>query len=453
MLGRMDNESSTGPLVVAVAIAEETHRDQITGRLQANGHTVMTATSVNGLAVTLEREQAVDLVIADADFTGGAAQVLEHLLDGKGFEPPLILASNRPTVTQAVQSMRAGAADYVALPVSSVELDRVVSVASVQARQLRSLRTSAGSMDPSLPLVFQSAGMTELLGLVREIADSKASVLIQGASGTGKELLARSLHMLSARHEGPFVVVDSSAIPETLLESELFGYRRGAFTGADRDKPGIIESADGGTLFLDEVGNLSPQVQAKLLRFLQERTLRRVGDVHERSVDIRLLSASNRDIRAAAADGSFREDLYYRLSVFTLDVPPLRDRSDDIPVLAAHFIHRHNVESGYRVDGIHPDAMEALVSYPWPGNVRQLENIVERAVILRRAGAIQLADLPDELVQDTIGPQGAQSLHEIEREHVLRLLDECGGNKSQVARILGISRRTVYRKLKAWLAG
>jgi transcriptional regulator with PAS, ATPase and Fis domain len=291
--------------------------------------------------------------------------------------------------------------------------------------------------------------MARLLAMASEVAESSASVLITGASGTGKELLARAIHAISGRRERPFVPVDCGAIPEGLLESELFGHRRGAFTGAVADKAGIVEGADGGTLFLDEVGNLPAPMQAKLLRFLQDRRFRRVGETVERAVDARLVSASNRDLRELVGEGSFREDLYYRLAVISLDIPPLRDRREDIPPLVYHFIRRFNEGAGYAVEGVRQDALDLLIDHSWSGNVRELENIVERAVILRKAGLVQPSDLPPE-VAPTPSAGAGRSLEEMERQHILQLLEECGGNRSRVARILGISRRTVYRKLRQY---
>jgi transcriptional regulator with PAS, ATPase and Fis domain len=256
---------------------------------------------------------------------------------------------------------------------------------------------------------------------------------------------------MSRRRQGPFIAADCGAVPEALVESELFGHVRGAFTGAVADKTGIVTEADGGTLFLDEVGNLTLSVQAKLLRFLQQRSVRRVGDREERVVDVRVIAATNQDPRGLVARGEFREDLYYRLSVIPLRIPTLRERREDIPPLVYHFIRKFN--SDYHLEGIRQDALELLQRYSWPGNVRQLENVVERAVILRKAGLIQPRDLPDEIVGGGEAVPGMQSLDEVEREHILRLLQGYDGNRSQVARVLGINRRTLYRKLRKYASG
>ena len=245
------------------------------------------------------------------------------------------------------------------------------------------------------------------------------------------------------------LAVDCNAIPETLLESELFGHRRGSFTGATSDKRGLVEEAGEGTLFLDEIGNISPVVQAKLLRFLQERRFRRVGDTEERAANVRLISATNTDLNLAVEKGTFREDLFYRLSVIPLRIPDLKDRREDIAPLAYHFVRKFN--TGYKIEGIRKDALELLLEYPWPGNVRQIENVIERAVILRKAGLIQPRDLPEEIASRT-APPSAKSLEETEREYILQLLRECNGNQTQVSRILGINRRTLYRKLRKYNA-
>jgi DNA-binding NtrC family response regulator len=347
--------------------------------------------------------------------------------------------------------MREGAYHYLAKPFDLDELIEVVGSAAEQVHKLRALHAvHPDGCDPLFPIVFRSQAMRSLLSMARDVADSNAAVLIQGSSGAGKELLARAIHAMSRRASGPFVAVDSGAIPEGLLESELFGHCRGSFTGAVSDKPGIIEQADQGTLFLDEVGNLASPVQAKLLRFLQERCYRRVGEVNERTVDVRLVSATNKDLVELVDRGGFRDDLYYRLSVITLQIPSLGERREDIPPLVYHFIRKLNAASSYRVEGVRKEALDLLVDYAWPGNVRQLENVMERAVILRRAGMIQSSDLPQEIVAASGAQTSSRTLEEIEREHILELLDRCDGNQSRVAKVLGISRRTVYRKLKSY---
>lgn len=442
--------ASEEPVRVLVADDEPEMLELIRRVLADEGYAVLPARSGHEAMARLE-EGAFDLVLTDVRMPGPDGLAVLRRAMASRLQQPVILMTAFGSIASAVEAMREGAYHYLTKPFDLEELLEVVGSAASQILQLRALRPSDSAADPAFPIVSRSAAMSRLLTMARDIAESNATVLVQGASGTGKELLARAIHGLSRRRDEPFVAVDSTAIPDTLLESELFGHRRGAFTGAVADKPGIIEQADGGTLFLDEVGNLTTQIQVKLLRFLQERRYRRVGDVAERSVDVRLVSATNRDLRAAIADGSFREDLYYRLSVITLEIPDLRDRREDIPPLVYHFLRRFNAVSDYRVEGVRRDAMEALVDYGWPGNVRQLENVLERAVILRKAGLIQPCDLPDEVVHARRSQSAdARSLEEVERDHILRLLQECDGNQSRVARILGISRRTVYRKLRSW---
>jgi two-component system response regulator HydG len=315
-------------------------------------------------------------------------------------------------------------------------------------KQAEDLATAEGE-DTPFPIIFRGRAFRDVIRLVRDVAGSSASVLITGESGTGKELIAREIHRRSRRAERPFVALDVNAIPETLLESELFGHVRGSFTGAVRDKAGMFEQADGGTLFLDEIGNLNLAVQAKLLRFLQERTLRRVGDTREKTVDVRLVTATHRNLKKLMAEGTFREDLFYRLSVIHVEVPTLRERREDIAPLAYHFLRKYNRD--LRVDGFRPEVLDLLVDFDWPGNVRQLENAIEHAVILRKAGLIQKGDLPEWVSsQGKAGAPDQRSLEAVEKAHILRLLEECEGNQSRAARILGINRRTLARKLKSY---
>jgi two-component system, NtrC family, response regulator AtoC len=386
-----------------------------------------------------------DIVLTDIRMPGADGLEVFRRAMAKRLHQPVILMTAFGSIEAGVRAIREGAYHYLAKPFDIEDLLEVIGGAAEKIRQLRAMGQGAGPDLEGLPaIVYRSPAMRDLLQMTREIAASNASVLITGSSGTGKEILARIIHRLSPRDAMPFVAVDCNAIPETLLESELFGHRRGTFTGAVADKAGIIEQAHGGTLFLDEIGNLSPSIQAKLLRFLQDRRFRRVGETEERAVNIRLISASNRDLLQEIEKQTFRDDLFYRLSVIHLKIPDLQERRDDILPLVYHFIRKFN--TGYQVEGVRRDAMELLVSYSWPGNVRQVENVVERAVILRKAGLIQPRDLPEEIVRGE--SLAACSLEEMERQYILRLLQEYRGNQSRVARILGINRRTLYRKLR-----
>ncbi len=396
----------------------------------------------------LEEQPSFDLVLTDLRMPGLDGMELLRRAMARQLRQPVILMTAFGTIDSAVQAMREGAYYYLAKPVHIEDLLEIVGSAADVVRQQRGAESAVPLGDPSFfPIVFRSASMAALLKMAHEVAASSASVLITGSSGTGKELLARAIHSLSPRASRPFVAVDCNAIPETLLESELFGHRRGSFTGATSDKRGLVEEASEGTLFLDEIGNISLVVQAKLLRFLQERRFRRVGDTDERQVNLRLISASNKDLREGVDRGDFREDLFYRLSVIPLRIPDLKERREDVAPLAYHFVRKFN--SGYKIEGIRKDALELLLEYPWPGNVRQIENVIERAVILRKAGLIQPRDLPEEITARTAQPSG-KSLEETERDYILQLLRECGGNQTQVSRILGINRRTLYRKLRKY---
>ncbi len=440
-------ESQTAaPVRILVAEDDAEMLELLSRVLRDEGYRVLTASNGHEALARIE-EGDFDLVLSDVRMPGpDGMEVLRRAMASR-LHQPVILMTAFGSISSAVEAMRAGAFHYLTKPFNLDDLLEIVNGAATQIRQLRSIHAEAG--DAAFPIVFRSPAMARLLAMAGEVAPTTASVLIAGASGTGKELLARAIHAISGRGQRPFVPVDCGAIPEGLMESELFGHRRGAFTGSIADKAGIFEEADGGTLFLDEVGNLPASMQAKLLRFLQDRRFRRVGDTVERSVDVRVVSASNRDLAEAVAEGAFREDLYYRLAVISLAIPALRERREDIPPLVYHFIRQFNAEAGYAVEGVRQDALELLVDHPWPGNVRQLENVVERAVILRKAGLVQPSDLPPEMGSTAAG-DSSRSLDELERQHILQLLEECGGNRSRVARILGISRRTVYRKLREY---
>lgn len=414
--------------------------------LSEDGYTVLPARDGHEAQALLDAGR-FDIVLTDVRMPGPDGLSLLRRAMAAKLHQPVILMTAFGSIGDAVQAMHEGAYHYLAKP---FDLEQLLEVVGGAAEQIRELRALAGPPEEEFfPIVFRSQAMARLLAMARDVAASNATILIQGSTGTGKELLARAIHRLSRRAGGPFVPVDSSAIPETLLEAELFGYRRGAFTGAVEDRAGIIEQAAGGTLFLDEVANLSPQVQSKLLRFLQERRYRRLGDAREAVVDVRVISASNRRLTDLVADGGFREDLYYRLAVIPIELPDLKDRGEDIPPLVYHIIRRCNQEGGYRVEGMRRDALDAVLAYPWPGNVRQLENAIERAVILRKAGLLQPSDLPADVPRPA-AEEREPTLAELEQRHIQRLLVEHGGNQSRVARLLGIDRRTLHRKLKLY---
>jgi DNA-binding NtrC family response regulator len=442
--------SGNDSLRILVAEDDEPMRDLMVRVLGDEGYDVCAVRDGAQALARLEGPERIDLIVSDLRMPGvDGMEVLRQAM-ARRLHQPFILMTAFASVESAVQAMREGAYHYIAKPVDIEDLVEIVAGAAERVRQQRAAEAGVGPGGTSFfPIVFRSPAMAELLRVAREVAASNASVLITGSSGTGKELLAKAIHGMSKRADRTFVAVDCNALPETLLESELFGHRRGAFTGANADKRGLVEEADAGTLFLDEVGNLSPIVQAKLLRFLQERRFRPVGAVEERSVDVRVIAASNQEIQTLVTKGTWREDLYYRLAVIPLRIPDLEDRVSDIAPLAYHFVRKFN--AGYKIEGIRQDALDLMLEYAWPGNVRQLENVVERAVILRKAGLIQPRDLPDEITNTTAKPSG-KSLEETERDYILRLMRDYDGNQSRVARILGINRRTLYRKLRKYNA-
>jgi DNA-binding NtrC family response regulator len=297
--------------------------------------------------------------------------------------------------------------------------------------------------------------MQEVFDTVKQVAPARATVLIEGESGTGKELVAHALHQLSPRRHGPFVAVHCAALARDLLESELFGHEKGSFTGAAERRAGRFEMADGGTLFLDEIGEIDPSVQVKILRVLEERRFERVGGQEAVDVDVRLVTATNRDLKKMVEEGSFREDLYYRLKVVVVSLPPLRDRPGDVALLVGHFLDHFNTENAKTIRGLTPDALEALTAYPWPGNVRELRNVVEQMVVLARGDRLTLRNVPAEVREGaeprpSARPASDLSLEDAERQLIVRALKAHGGNRTRAAEQLGISRRTLHRKLNAY---
>lgn len=386
------------------------------------------------------------------------------LLDG--LQPQLdrlavVMLTAKGSIATAVEAMKKGAFDYLTKPVDTAQLRQVLERALERtaayeevARYQQQLaeRGRFGSM------VGTSQSMKELYELMSQVGPSAASVLIVGESGTGKEMVARTLHDLSPRKEGEFVAVNCAAIPETLLESEIFGHERGSFTGAEGRRRGLFELADGGSLFLDEIAEMAPATQAKLLRVLEERSFRRLGGAEEIRVDVRVLAATNRDPNEALNEGNLREDLYYRLNVFTLELPPLREREEDVRLLAESFIQDFNERDGKSLRGIDEDALGALETYQWPGNVRELRNVIERAVIVARGETLGLKDLPPSVTeprQPATSADGVElpvgtTVEEAEKNLILKTLESTGQNKTRAAEILGISLKTLHNKLKKY---
>lgn len=373
-----------------------------------------------------------------------------------------IIISGVGEIADAVQAIKLGASDYLCKPIDPPHLQRILKNLTehieVREENLR-LRRRLVEVGELGPLFGKSLAMRRVLVSIERVAESSASVIIIGQSGTGKELAARTIHQLSKRKHAPFVGINCAAIPEALMESELFGHERGAFTGADRRREGCFELANGGTLLLDEITEMKPELQAKLLRVIEERKLRRVGGTAEIDLDVRVLAASNRNLERAVHDGDVREDLFYRLNVFTIEMPPLCERVDDLPLLIESFVQHFAQLNHKQIGGVDEECMDALKSHPWPGNVRQLRNVIERATVLCRGPVIRIGDLPADfkggkpkeasaLFQIRLGT----SLDDVERELISRTLELTGGNKTHAANILGVTAKTLYNRLERYAA-
>jgi two-component system response regulator AtoC len=408
-----------------------------------------------------------EFVLADVRMPKMDGIALSKEIAARDLPTTVIVMSAYGTVETAVEAMRAGAYDYIMKPFRTDEVILTLRKAEEREqlrRENRELRRRVSSQTVEPPMEFagllaRSAAMQRVFKTIGKVADYKTTVLLTGESGTGKELAARALHGRSSRSTKPFVAVNCGAIPENLLESELFGYRKGAFTGAERDKRGMIEEADGGTLFLDEIGEIPQPLQVKLLRVLQEETIRPLGDTGDRKVDVRVVAATARDLADEAREGRFREDLFYRLNVLTIELPPLRARKEDVLILAEHFLDRESARLGKKRLDLAPDARRALLDYPWPGNVRELENAMERAVVLAEGERITAADLPGRILagKDPLRAflaSGELSVKKTERyvEETLirRALEETGGNRTAAAKLLEISHRALLYKMKEY---
>ncbi len=428
--------------------------------LKKAGHTAQGVTEMDE-ALRLIDEQAYELVITDLRIRDRSG--LDVLRRAKEKDPSceVIMITAYATAENAVEAMKLGAYDYITKPFNVEEFRALVDKA-LEKRFLReenaTLRERLGAREAYGEVVGKSESMRKIFDLVDRIKDARANVLVTGESGTGKEIVARALHQHSGRRGGPFVAVNCGALPENLIESELFGYRKGAFTGATADRAGLFEAADRGTLFLDELGEVPQPLQVKLLRVLQERTVRRVGGTQDIAVDVRIVAATNRDLAEEVREGRFREDLYFRLNVLHVHIPPLRERRADILVLAHHFLRKHCREMGRADEGFTEACAEHLEAYAYPGNVRELENIVERAVALTSNGPIDVESLPPNVL-DRPAPTGAlpaldgggvnleHLIEGLERDYLARALELSGGSKTKAAELLGMSFRSFRYKL------
>jgi two-component system, NtrC family, response regulator HydG len=448
---------------ILVADDDTAHRTMLRTLLAGWGYAVTEADD-GGSAVEAVRRQPFDLILMDIRMVRVSG--LAALTEIKAFNPaiPIVIMTAYASVETAVEALKKGAYDYLTKPLDFDELHLALERAMDHSRLKEEnllLKESLGTRFNRQNLIGRSAAMTRLLDTASQVAPSEATVLITGESGTGKEMIAGLIHGNSLRKDGPFIRFNCAAIAETLLESELFGHEKGAFTGADRRKEGKFRQADGGSLFLDEVSEMSLGMQVKLLRVLQERELTRVGGEEVLRIDVRLIAATNRDLLREVAANRFREDLFYRLNVVTLHVPPLRERPEDIPLLAQAFLLRFAEKNRKAIKSFTPQAMDRLLRHPWPGNVRELMNAVERGVVLARGEYLDEAELSllprDDgtrlypAADETAVPgDGSPSLETVERETILRTLDAAGGNKSEAARRLGITRRTLHQKLRKY---
>ena len=437
---------------ILVVDDEASVRHSLSHWFAKDGHEVAVAENATE-ALRILQKRTFDVALFDIKMPGMDGMELLERVREVDPEMAAIMITAFASVETAVQSLKQGAFDYVTKPIDPDELSHLVRRA-LERRRLKDenvqLKETIDDLVGSDTIVGESPAIEKVLELVRHVARTDATVLIRGESGTGKELIARAIHANSPRRYFPIVPVNCGALPETLLESELFGHERGAFTGAQYRRKGKIEMADGGTLFLDEVGSIDPKMQVDLLRVLETKELSRVGATKPIKVDFRVICASNEDLEKAVEEGRFREDFYYRINVFTIEAPPLRARRDDIPLLARHFVHRFALQMDKRIDEIEPEAMERLMEHDWPGNVRELANAIERAMVVGAPPAIRAEDLPLPTAARRAGPGGDASLAEVEREHVAAVLERTGWNITRAAEILQIDRATVYNKIKRY---
>ena len=424
--------------------------------LKEEGFSVHTTGESFEASKILKKEE-FDVIVTDLKMKGLKGLDLLEVAHKVAPMTPVIIITAFGTIESAIKAMKMGAYDYITKPFQMDEFVLTVRKAlenRLLKKEVIRLRKEVESRYDFHQLIGKSPSMQKIYDLIERISDSSSNVLITGESGTGKELVAKAIHYNGVRKEGPFVAINCAAIPETLLESELFGYKKGAFTDAKSDKKGLIFKANEGTLFLDEITEMPFTLQAKLLRVIEEREVRPLGDTNSYPIDVRIISTSNRDIASLIQQGHFRKDLYYRLKVIDIEMPPLRERKEDIPILVQHFIHKFSKELKKAVSSVSEDALKILLNYSWPGNVRELENIIQRAITLSQHEVILPDDLPASIIQKTDEKLFEKAMEEkftldqLEKEYVKRVLIETGGNKSKAAERLGLDRKTLYRKLE-----
>lgn len=433
----------TKEIWILVADDDRAHRDMLRANLEHAGYSVMEVS--NGReAVRCVKSQHPDLVLMDMrmpEMDGLTAVKEIRAFDQK---VPILIMTAFGTIENAVQTVKAGAYDYILKPLDMSVLEKAIKSGLDQQDKSESGGEQESQKES---FVAESSAMKDLVSLARKVAASEASVLLTGESGTGKEVLANYIQSLSARSQKPFVKVNCAALHDQLLESELFGHEKGAFTGAVAQRKGRFELADGGTIFLDEIGDMALETQAKILRVLQQKTFERLGGTQTIKSDCRVISATNKDLKEAISQGKFREDLFYRLSVVPMHIPPLRDRKEDIPPLADFFMRKHSEKNRKSMARITPEALSALISYDWPGNVRELSNVIERAVILSLGDDLTIESLPAAMRNIESAEGELTVLEQAEKNLIIATLKKYGGNRGLAAEELGMSRRTLYNKL------
>ncbi len=452
---------------VLVVDDEENLRHMLQLLLRREGYDAVGAASVDAALSELE-SRPYDIIITDLRMPGRTGLDLLDEVRSRNLDTTVVVMTAYGSREIAIEAMKRGAYDYLSKPFEADEVVLLLRKAEERERLARENQTlkkqiRSGGREPETGLgemVAKSARMTDVFRTIRKIAEFKTTVLVGGESGTGKELVARAIHRLSPRAPGPFIAVNCGAIPATLLESELFGHRKGAFTDASRDRKGLFEEATGGTLFLDEIGEMPLGLQVKLLRAVQEEEIRRLGDSQDLKVDVRVVAATARDLVAEVARGAFREDLYYRLNVLSIQLPSLRDRREDIPLLVEHFVQRMNARMGLSIAGVTPEAMRLLIDFEWPGNIRELENTIERAMVLTEGAQIDLDSIPERLkhpdlrapveVPDDGDLSIKRASRRAEEDLIRRALTRTSGNRTRAAELLEISHRALLYKIKEY---